>query len=107
LELFRHVAIILCPCVHHSEDGHMSGRNMTVTTVQKSYFNSPFKSHCLRDAPAHYYSTTVRSAHTVFMCFVFIWEQTAKCAIYCINWLVSITSKKSVYSAVRTGSLTL
>jgi hypothetical protein len=24
--------------------------------------------------------------HTVFMCFVFIWEQTATCATYSINW---------------------
>ena len=39
------------------------------------------------------------------MCFVFIWEQTAACATYSINWLVFITEMKSVYSAVRTGSL--
>jgi hypothetical protein len=26
--------------------------------------------------------TTVRSAHIVFMCFVFVWEQTAICATY-------------------------
>ena len=50
-------------------------------------------------------STTVRSAHTVFMCFVFIWEQTATCATCSINWLVFITEMKSAYSAVRTGSL--
>ena len=50
-------------------------------------------------------ATTVRSAHTVFMCFVFIWEQTATCATYSINWSVFITQIKSVYSAVRTGSL--
>ena len=43
--------------------------------------------------------------HTVFMCFVFIWEQTATCAAYSINWWVFITEMKSVYSAVRTGSL--
>ena len=43
--------------------------------------------------------------HTVFMCFVFIWEQTATCATYSINWLVFITEMKSVYSAERTGSL--
>jgi len=36
------------------------------------------------------------------MCFVFIWEQTATCATYSINWLVFM---KGVYSAVRTGSL--
>ena len=40
------------------------------------------------------------------MCFVFIWEQTATCATYSINWLVFITEMKSVYCAVRTGSLT-
>ena len=39
------------------------------------------------------------------MCLVFIWEQTATCATYAINWLVFITEMKSVYSAVRTGSL--
>ena len=43
--------------------------------------------------------------HTVFMCFVFIWEQTATCATYSINWLVFITEMKNVYRAVRTGSL--
>ena len=47
----------------------------------------------------------ISSAHTLFMCFVFIWEQTATCATYNINWLVFITEMKSVYSAVRTGSL--
>ena len=37
---------------------------------------------------------------------VFIWEQTASCATYSINWLVFITEIKSVYYAVRTKSLT-
>ena len=35
----------------------------------------------------------------------FIWEQTATCATYSINRLVFITEMKSVYCAVRTGSL--
>jgi hypothetical protein len=39
------------------------------------------------------------------MCFVFICEQTATCANYSINWSVFITEMKSVYCAVRTGSL--
>ena len=52
-----------------------------------------------------WYSTIVPSAHTVFMCFVFIWEQTATCTTYSINCFVFITEKKSVYSAVRTGPL--
>ena len=50
-------------------------------------------------------STTVRCAHTVFISFVFIWEQTANCATYSVNRLVFITEFKSVYCAVRTGSL--
>ena len=40
------------------------------------------------------------------MCFVFIWEQTTTFAPYNINWLVFTTKMKSVYCAVRTGSLT-
>ena len=39
------------------------------------------------------------------MCFVFIWEQTANCATYSINWLVFITEMKRVYYAVRIGPL--
>jgi len=42
---------------------------------------------------------------TLYLCFVFIWEQTATCATYSINWLVFIAEMKSVYNAVRTGSL--
>jgi hypothetical protein len=51
------------------------------------------------------YFRIVRSAHIIFMWFVFVWEQTATCATYTINWLVFITETKSVYSAVRTESL--
>jgi len=31
------------------------------------------------------HSRILRSAHAVFVCFVFIWEQTATCATYIIN----------------------
>jgi len=47
----------------------------------------------------------VRSAHTEFVCFVCICEQTATCATYSINWLVFIAEMKSVYCAVQTASL--
>jgi hypothetical protein len=43
--------------------------------------------------------------HSVFMCFVCIWEQTAIISLYSINWLVCITETECVYCAVRTGSL--
>jgi len=42
---------------------------------------------------------------TLYLCVVFIWEQTATCATYSINWLVFTAEMKSVYSAVPTGSL--
>jgi len=43
--------------------------------------------------------------HSVFMCFVWITEQTAIISLYNINWLVCITETECVYCAVRTGSL--
>ena len=43
--------------------------------------------------------------HSVFMCFVWISEQTAIISLYNINWLVCITETVSVYCAVRTVSL--
>jgi len=43
--------------------------------------------------------------HSVFMCFVRIWEQTAIISLYSIDWLVCIAETESVYCAVRTGSL--
>ena len=39
--------------------------------------------------------------HTVFMCFVWISEQTAIISLYSINWLVCITETQRVYCAVR------
>jgi hypothetical protein len=43
--------------------------------------------------------------HSVFVCFVWISEQTAIISLYNINWFVFITEMKSVYCAVRTESL--
>ena len=45
--------------------------------------------------------------HSVFMCFVWISEQTAitRISLYSINRVVFITEMESVYCAVRTGSL--
>jgi hypothetical protein len=46
-----------------------------------------------------------RSAHTVFLCFMWISEHTAIISLCSINWLVFITLTGSVYCAVGTGSL--
>ena len=43
--------------------------------------------------------------HSVFMCFVGIWEQTAIISLYNFNWLVCITETDCAYCAVRTKSL--
>jgi len=43
--------------------------------------------------------------HSVFVCFVWISEQTAIISLYSINWLVFIAEMECVYCAVRTGSL--
>ena len=43
---------------------------------------------------------------TLYLCVLYLSQKkTATCATYTINWLVFITEMKSVYCAVRTGSL--
>ena len=43
---------------------------------------------------------------TLYLCVLYLSEnKEATCATYSINWLVFITEMKSVYCAVRTGSL--
>ena len=51
------------------------------------------------------FSNSTFCPHSVFMCFVWIWQQTAIISLYSINWLVFITETECVYCAVRTGSL--
>ena len=51
------------------------------------------------------FSNSTFCPHSVFMCFVWIWEQTAIISLYSINWLVFISETECVYCAVRTGSL--
>jgi len=64
-----------------------------------------FKAYWLRHQTTGFTFKNFTFCHTVFMCFVFIWEQTATYSPYKLNWLVFKTEMKSVYSAVRTGSL--
>ena len=51
------------------------------------------------------FSNSTFCPYSVFMCFVWISEQTAIISLYSINWLVFITETECVYCAVRTGSL--
>ena len=55
--------------------------------------------------PGLTFSNSTFCPHSVFMCFVWIWEKTAIISLYNINWLVCITETECVYCAVRTGSL--
>jgi hypothetical protein len=47
----------------------------------------------------------IRSAHTVYLCFVWISEQTTIISLHSINWLVFITETECVYCAVQAKSL--
>jgi hypothetical protein len=53
------------------------------------------------------FTNSSSSPHSVFMCFVWLWEQTAIISLYNINWLVCITETECVYCAVRTGYLNM
>ena len=63
------------------------GRLVTICTTSLTFTNSAF------------------CPHSVFMCFLWISEQTAIISLYSINGLVFITETECVYCAVRTGYL--
>ena len=50
------------------------------------------------------FNNSTFSLHSVFLCFVWIWEQTAIISLYNINRLVFNIETQCVYCAVRTGS---
>ena len=41
--------------------------------------------------------------HSLCMCFVWVWEQTAIISLYSVDWLVFITETECVYCAVRSA----
>jgi hypothetical protein len=55
----------------------------------------------------HLTTNSAFSPHSVFMCFVWITEQTAIISLYSINWLVFVTETVCVYYAVQTGSMSI
>ena len=54
-----------------------------------------------------YHSQILPLAHTVYLCSVWISEQTAIISLYIINWPIFTTETECVYCAVRTGSLNI
>ena len=79
--------------------------------IRYTSFSTAMKEHTskaqwlLYVPPGLTFSNSKFCPHSVFMCFVWIWEQTAIISLYSINWLVFITETGCVYCAVRTGSL--
>ena len=64
------------------------------------YMYRPVVTICTASLP---FNNSTFCPHTVFICFVWISEQTAIISLHNINWLVFITETESVYCAVRTG----
>jgi len=50
---------------------------------------------------ARYVLNSTFCPHSVFVCFVWIREQTAIISLYSIDWLVFVTETEYVYCAVR------
>jgi hypothetical protein len=95
--------------VPHS--GHYTYRTVvTIRTAQWSLY-VPHSGHYMYRTVVTMCTTSLTfnnstfCPHTVFMCFVWIWEQTAIISLYNINWLVCITETEIVFCAVRTGCL--
>jgi hypothetical protein len=91
--------------------GHYTYRTVvTICTAQWSLY-VPHSGHYMYRTVVTIYTTSLTSnnstfsPHTVFMCFVWISEQTAIISLYNINWLVCITETECVYCAVRTECL--
>jgi len=83
---------------------------VTICTAQWSLY-VPHSGHYMYHTVVTICTTSLTSnnstfcTHTVFMCFVWISEQTAIISLYNINWLVFVTETECVYCAVRTGCL--
>jgi hypothetical protein len=75
---------------------HRKGLHHWGTPVLTLY--SPVVTICTASLTLH---NSTFCTHSVFMCFVWIWEQTAIISLYSIDWLVFVTETESVYCAVR------
>ena len=75
---------------------------VTICTVRGHYMYRTVVTICTASLT---FSSSTFCPHSVFVCFVWISEQTAIISLYSINWLVCITETVCVYCAVRTESL--
>ena len=81
------------------------------TEVKSQHLSCSFRISPLKPSGYYIYTASLTISNptlcpqSAFVCFVWIWEQTAIISLYSINWLVYITETECVYCAVRTGSL--
>jgi hypothetical protein len=93
----------------HATRSHSKSRRQCYAHFQVAYrlrCLNPFKAQWLLYVPPGLtFINFTFCPHSVFMCFVWISEQTAIISLYSINWLVFITETECVYCAVRTRYL--
>jgi hypothetical protein len=81
-------------------------QSLTTSHVWFSYKIQPFKAlQLLYVPPGLTFTNSTFCPHSVFMCFVWISEQTVIISLYSINWLVFITETECVYCVVQTEYL--
>jgi hypothetical protein len=96
-----------CITLHHNSTSacYVACNKTTLFTCQQY---QPFIAQLLLYTPSGSrlkHSTFFLHGVRVFMCFVWIWEQTAIISLYSINWLVFITETECVHCAVGAESL--
>ena len=83
---------------------------VTICTAQWSLYVPHSGHYMYRTAVTICTSLTFNNStfcpHSVFMCFVWISEQTAIISLYSINWLICVTERESVFAARYGLSLT-
>jgi len=84
--LFPYTNINCLVCVTTTECAYFAVRTGSLHTASLTFSNSTF------------------CPHSIFMCFVWIWEQSVIISLY-KYWLLCITETECVYCAVCTGSL--
>ena len=99
--------------LHVPHSGHYMCRSVayymyrpvvTICTAQWSLYVPPSGHYMYHQFNIH---NSTFCPHSVFMCFVWISEQTAIISLYNTDWLVFVTETESVYCAVRTGCLSV
>ena len=103
-------SVLPCVSTHRAEvlnTGWLTLSNREVFSAERRVGLSCFATGGWRGMPQHWHILKHGGycIFRIFMCFVWIWEQTAIISLYSINWLVFITETVCVYCAVRTGSI--